>query len=61
MLLNQYIESCAKMKKWVKFKKGVAWATYLGIEVRWIRDNPESKETLEYAYEMLGMANYPVL
>jgi hypothetical protein len=60
-LFNQYIESCAKMKKWHKFKKGVAWATYLGIKVRWIRDSPESRETLEDAYDILGRANYPIL
>jgi hypothetical protein len=59
LLVNQYIESCAKNRLWRDFKKGVAWANYLGIEVRWYRGIDESEERLKTTYEMLHIARYP--
>ncbi len=56
LLVNQYIESCAKNKKFSSMKRAVAWANYLGFEVRWLRnwDNPESDESLKCLYALLG-------
>ena len=60
LLVNQYVESCAKTENLVKFKKGVAWAKYIGLEIRFIRDKPETEEVLEFAYTMLKFGNYPI-
>ena len=56
-LVNQYVESAAKCRRWKEFTKGIAWAQYLGIKIRWHRghDNPESPEALKFTYETLGM------
>ncbi|MGS0679977.1 hypothetical protein ACVBIL_02330 [Shewanella sp. 125m-7] len=58
LLVNQYIESCAKNRLWRDLKKGIAWANYLGIKVRWYRGLDESEERLKTTYEMLHMARY---
>ena len=60
-LVNQYVEVSAKLDKWQQFKKGVEWATYLGIKVRWIRDEEQIQENLRNAYNILKVANYPQL
>lgn len=60
-LVNQYIEICAKVQNWEEFKKGVAWAKYLGLSTRWLRDREETEENLKFAYEQLRMAAYPIL
>lgn len=56
-LVNQYIEACAKHNQYAEMKKGVAWANYMGFEVRWLRgfDNPESEETLRGLFELFAM------
>ncbi|GJH29305.1 hypothetical protein [Caballeronia novacaledonica] len=59
-LLNQYIELAAKNSKWREFTQGVRWATYLGFEVRWLRDKPQTEENLKLAYTILQKARYPV-
>ena len=58
-LVNQYIESCAKSNKYKDMKKAVAWANYLGIEVRWLRgwDDPESEESLKGLFMLMGQNN----
>ncbi len=58
-LVNQYIESCAKNNKYMDMKKAVAWANYLGIEVRWLRgwDDPESEESLKSLFNLVGQNN----
>jgi hypothetical protein len=55
-LVNQYIESCAKNNKYRDFKKAVAWANYLGEEVRWLRnwDAPESEDSLKGLFKLMG-------
>lgn len=58
LLVNQFIESCAKNNKWRDFKKGIAWANYLGIEVRWYRGLDESDERLKTAYMFLKHGRY---
>jgi len=62
-LVNQYVESCAKNGKWKEFKKGVAWANYLGIEIRWHRGCEETDEKLSFAYNLMKekAMRYPVL
>lgn len=58
LLVNQFLESCAKNSKWRDFKKGVAWANYLGIKVRWYRGIDESDNRLKTAYEYLKIGRY---
>jgi len=61
-LVNQYIESCAKQNDFKAFKKGVAWANYIGIEVRWVRGmEDESEDSLRAAFAIFKVANYAVL
>lgn len=57
-LVNQYLESCAKNNQKGKFKKGLEWANYLGIEIRWLRDNEQTKENIDFAFFVLRNANY---
>ena len=57
-LVNQYVEVAAKNDKRQSFKKGVEWAQYLGIEIRWLRDDEPTDERLNDVYETLKMARY---
>jgi hypothetical protein len=59
-IVNHYIEMAAKAQDRVAFRKGVNWARYLGISVRWIRDNDASQENLDFAMAMLRQARYGV-
>lgn len=58
LLVNQYIELAAKNDKWKEFTQGVHWASYLGIEVRWLRDKSATKANLEFVFEILKRAEY---
>jgi hypothetical protein len=57
-LVNQYVEASAKNDKRQFFKKGVEWAQYLGIKVRWLRDDEPTEDKLDFVYEMLKIARY---
>lgn len=57
-LVNQYVEAAAKNDKRQCFKKGIEWAQYLGIKVRWLRDDEPTEEKLDFVYGMLKMARY---
>jgi len=57
-LVNQYIEVAAKNDRRQCFKKSVEWAQYLGIEVRWLRNDEPTEEKLDYVYYMLKIARY---
>lgn len=57
-LVNQYVEVAAKNDKRQCFKKGIEWAQYLGIKVRWLRDDEPTEEKLDFVYGMLRMARY---
>lgn len=57
-LVNQYIEVAAKNGNKRRFKKGIEWAQYLGIKVRWLRDDEPTEEKLNFVYGMLKMARY---
>ena len=63
LLVNQYIEVMAKTRQWRPFKKGVLWACYLGVSVRWLREDKPTTDNLKRVYELMGMKqmNYPVL
>lgn len=57
-LVNQYVEVAAKNGKRQCFKKGIEWAQYLGIKVRWLRDDEPTEEKLEFVFGMLRVARY---
>jgi len=57
-LVNQYVEVAAKNDDRRGFKKGIEWAQYLGIQVRWLRDDEPTEEKLDYVYYMLKIARY---
>lgn len=40
------------------FKKGIEWAQYLGIKIRWLRDDDPTEEKLDYVCYMLKIARY---
>lgn len=60
-LINQFVEVAAKNNKFLEFKKGVRWAQYLGIEIRWLRKDEPTDEKLDYVFEMMKVAVYPSL
>jgi len=57
-LVNQYVEIAAKNDDRRAFKKGIEWAQYLDIKVRWLRDDEPTEEKLDYVYYMLKIARY---
>lgn len=57
-LVNQYIELAAKTEDRRAFKKGVEWAQYLNIKVRWLRDDEPTEEKLDFVYSILKTARY---
>jgi hypothetical protein len=61
LLVNQFVECCAKNNKWRDFQKGIAWANYLGIKVRWYRGFEQSENPVKSAFEMLKIGRYAVL
>ena len=58
-LVNLYIELAAKMDSWRSFKKGVEWANFLGIPVRWFRDDEPTEDRLRGVFELMKLARYP--
>lgn len=57
-LVNQYVEVAAKNDDRRGFNKGIEWAQYLGIKVRWLGDDEPTEEKLYYVYYMLKIARY---
>ncbi|WP_426619491.1 hypothetical protein ACP3TY_06100 [Pseudomonas rustica] len=57
-LVNQYVELAAKNGDRRSFKKGIEWAQYLDIKVRWLRDDEPTEKKLNYVYYMLRIARY---
>ena len=57
-LVNQYVEVAAKNDKMRCFRKGIEWAQYLGVQIRWLRDDEPTEEKLDFVYGMLKMARY---
>jgi hypothetical protein len=58
-IVNQYIELAAKNNSWKSFKKGIAWASYLGLSVRWLRNDEPTEEKLRGAFVIMKKARYP--
>lgn len=59
-IVNSYIEMAAKMSKKLCFRKGVDWARYTGISVRWLREKELTAENIEFTMEILRRARYHV-
>lgn len=57
-LVNQYVEVAAKNDDRRGFKKGIEWAQYLGLKVRWLRDDEPTEEKLDCVRFMLKIARY---
>lgn len=57
-LANEYVEVAAKNGKWLWFKQGVAWAQYLGIQIRWLRDDDPTDDALRFVYELFRKCRY---
>ena len=43
---------------WKCFKKGIEWAQYFGIEIRWLRNGEPTEENLKFVYEMMNIVSY---
>jgi len=61
LLVNQFVELAAKTDRWKSFKKGVEWAKYLGIQIRWLRDDEPTEEALRFVFFMMQKAKYSQL
>lgn len=57
-LVNQFVELAAKTDKVTAFKRGIDWASYIGLEIRWLRDREPTSENLDFVRYMMKMANY---
>jgi len=60
-LVNQYVQLAAKNNKRSDFKKGIEWAQFLGIEIRWLRKDEPTEEKLDFVFYMMKTANYGAL
>lgn len=58
-IVNQYIELAAKNNRWKSFKKGIAWASYLGLSVRLLRDDEPTEDNLRGVFELMKRVRYP--
>jgi hypothetical protein len=56
-IVNQFVEIAAKNDSWKEFKKGVAWALYLGISVRWLRNDEPTEENLRGVFNLMKLDN----
>lgn len=61
-IVNQYIELSAKNNSWKNFKKGVSWAIYLDISVRWLRKDEPTEQKLRSVFNLMKnkKMRYPV-
>jgi hypothetical protein len=57
-IVNHYIEMAAKMQAKVAFRRGVNWARYIGISVRWLREEDLTTENIASAMAMLRIVRY---
>lgn len=55
-LMNQYLEVMAKTNRWLEFKQGALWASYLDLPVRWLRDKEPTDENIRNAFKVLGLS-----
>ena len=59
-IANHYIELAAKARDRVAFRKGVNWARYVGVDIRWLRDKDLSAENIDFAMEVFRRSRYSV-
>jgi hypothetical protein len=57
-LVNQFVEVAAKNNKRLEFNKGIRWAQYLGIEIRWLRKDEPTVEKLNFVFAIMKKASY---
>lgn len=57
-IVNQFIELAAKNNNWKSFKNGVFWANYLGISVRWLRQDEPTDDNLRGVFELMKNAHF---
>ena len=57
-IVNQFIEIAAKNDSWQCFKHGVAWATYLGISVRWLREDEPTEANLREVFDLMKLPHF---
>lgn len=57
-LINLYVELAAKNNDKKRFKRGIEWARFVGLQIRWLRDKEPSDENVNFAFEMLRAARY---
>ncbi|WP_018013914.1 hypothetical protein [Teredinibacter turnerae] len=57
-LINLYVELAAKNEDMRRFKKGVDWARFVGVKIRWLRDLEPTEENIRFAFDMLRTGNY---
>lgn len=57
-IVNQYIELAAKNNSWKSFEKGVAWATFLDIPVRWLRSDEQTEKNMRGVFKLMKKARY---
>lgn len=57
-LINLYVELAAKNKDMKRFKKGIEWARFVGLKIRWLRDLEPTDENIRFAFDMLQAARY---
>ena len=50
---------CAKTNRKKEFKKGLEWANYLNIKIRWLRDDEQTEAAIDLAMAFLERADYP--
>lgn len=46
------------MDKWMSFKRGVEWANFLGLSIRWLRDEEPTEEKLRGIFELMKKVRY---
>lgn len=56
LLVNQYLEVMAKTNRWLDFKQGALWASYLDLPVRWLRDRGPTDANIRKAFIVLGLS-----
>lgn len=59
-IVNQHIELAAKNNSWKSFKKGVAWASYLGLSVRLLRDDEPTDKNLRGVFDLMKKIRYQI-
>ncbi|WP_147373947.1 hypothetical protein [Massilia cavernae] len=57
-LVNQFVELAAKNRKENAFDKGINWALYIGLEIRWLRDKEPTQENRDFVRAIMERANY---